>query len=304
MSVENFKLRHFKILVALSDHPKISTVGDLFSLSQPAMSRTLREMEDMAGYTLFERHNRGVRATPEGEILITHARNLLAELRRVELDMAASHAGGIGFVRFGSVMTPAIELVAPTLTLLLDRSPDLQVDVRIGASQDLLAEVQSGALDFALCRPPEGLASQWMQFDPIGSEELSVVCAPDHPLTQKTTVTNSELCEAEWVLQGQGSPVRQVIEDMFAARGADMTGVISTTSILMTLLMVMRSRSLGVFSKAVADVFKTHGLITTLPLAEDIVLTEYGFVSLRGRPLSNAAQLLMQALQAQHTNSA
>jgi DNA-binding transcriptional LysR family regulator len=302
MRIDSFKMRHLRMLVSLYDHQKIATVANLFGLSQPAMSRTLTEIEQMAGYQLFDRHNRGVRPTKLGQILVEHARKILSDFRRVEHEMSAAAAGKVGAVHFGTVMTPTTDFIVPTLTNLLSRTPGVQVEVTVDSTKALTAEVQKGTLDFAICRQPQDNAAQWMDFRPIGSEILSVVCSFEHPLLHRDVVSDLDLCSAPWILQGQGSPVRQLIDDIFARQELVLHDVISTSSVLMTLLTVMQSNRLGIFSQSVASMLETHGLVRVLALESNLEVSDFGLLSLRGRKLSLVAQMLANELEQNSLN--
>jgi DNA-binding transcriptional LysR family regulator len=297
MRIDNFKMRHLKMLVSLYDHQKIATVANLFGLSQPAMSRTLTELEQMAGHRLFERHNRGVRPTKQGKVLVDHARKVLSDFQRVEQELAAAAAGKVGSVHFGTVMTPTTEFIVPTLTKLLSETPGIQVEVMVDSSRALINEVQKGTLDFAICRQPHSDTAQWMDFKPIGSEVLSVVSSLDHPLRFQDVVSDLDLCGAPWILQGHGSPVRQLIVDMFVRHELALHDVVSTSSVLLTLLTIMQSNRLGVLSQSVAMMFEAHGLIKVLELKSDLKISDFGLLSLRGRKLSLAAQMLANELE-------
>ena len=105
--LDAFKLKHLRMLVALEEHGKVGRVAAMFGLSQPSLSRTLFELESLAGYRLFDRHNRGTTLTAEGKVLARYARTLLSEAARAEYDMKVIASGKRGSVSIGTSSKPA-----------------------------------------------------------------------------------------------------------------------------------------------------------------------------------------------------
>ena len=189
MGLDGFRLRHLKMLVALSEHGKLGVVAEMFGVSQPALSRTLNELEQMSGHQLFERHNRGLAPTPQGEVIVRHAKMLISEAQRAEYEMVVAAAGQGGSVAFGTIMTPAADYVAPALKRIFETHPTIDISISVGSSDVLLEDVLSRRLDFAVCRIPSGMNPLWFDYLPVGQETLRVIVATDHPLSSKPLVT-------------------------------------------------------------------------------------------------------------------
>lgn len=292
MSFDGFRLRHFKMIVALSEQRKMGAVADMFGLSQPALSRILAELEAMVGHRLFERHNRGLLLTPQGEIALRHARMVIADTRRAEYEMAAAAAGQGGSVAFGTVMTPASDHVAPVLKQLYDTSPALDVSITVGSSDRLLEEVVSRRLDFAICRIPPNMNPLWFDYVHLGNETLRLVVAPDHPLAGKTAVDEEDLSRQNWVLQERGSLLRQIVDDFHRAKGILPGSVVSTSSVLLTILLIKQTKRVGLFADTVARLLEEHGLLRALPIKADLTVPDFGIIKLKDRDLSMSAQLV------------
>lgn len=292
MGLDGFKLRHMKMLVALSEHGKLGVVAEMFGVSQPALSRTLNELEQMSGHQLFERHNRGLVPTPQGEVIVRHAKMLLAEAQRAEYEMVVAAAGQGGSVAFGTIMTPAADYVAPALQRMFETHPTIDVSISVGSSDVLLEDVLSRRLDFAVCRIPSGMNPLLFDYVPIGQETLRVVAAANHPLAAKAVVTEEEMRAHSWVLQPHGSFLRQVADDYIRRHGIVPASVVSTSDALLTLLLMMQSDRLGIFAEPVGELFEQHGLLRRLAVERDISVPGFGLVKLRDRELSASAELL------------
>lgn len=292
MGLDGFRLRHMKMLVALSEHGKLRVVAEMFGVSQPALSRTLNELELMSGQQLFERHNRGLVPTPQGEVIVRHARMLLAEAQRAEYEMVVAAAGQGGSVAFGTIMTPAADYVAPALKRMFETHPTIDVSISVGSSDVLLEDVLSRRLDFAVCRIPGGMNPLLFDYVPIGQETLRVMVAADHPLATKAVIAEDDMRGQSWVLPPHGSFLRQVADDFMRRHGIVPASVVSTSDALLTMLLMTQSERMGIFAEPVGELLERHGLVCRLPIEADISVPGFGLVKLRDRELSASAGLL------------
>lgn len=292
MGLDGFRLRHLKMLVALSEHGKLGVVAEMFGISQPALSRTLNELEQMSGHQLFERHNRGLIPTPQGEVIVRHAKMLISEAQRAEYEMVVAAAGQGGSVAFGTIMTPAADYVAPALKRIFETHPTIDISISVGSSDVLLEDVLNRRLDFAVCRIPSGMNPLWFDYLPVGQETLRVIVAVDHPLSAKPVVTEDDLRHLSWVLQPHGSFLRQVIDDFIRRHGIVPASVVSTSDALLTMLLILQSQRLGIFAEPVAALLERHGLVKALQIEGDISVPGFGLVKLKERELSASAELV------------
>lgn len=293
MGLDGFRLKHFRILVALVEHRKISIVADLFGVSQPAMSRTIVELEQMAGYKLFQRHSRGMVPTEQGEIIVRHARVAVEDARRVEYEMATAALGRGGHVAFGTVMTPASDYVAPVLKKVFEIDPTLNVHIAVDSSDALLKILVQRRLDFAICRIPVGNEAKVFSYFALGNETLRLVVAPNHPLAVKPYVQEADFAEQDWVLQEKGSVLRSVVDEFHRRNGLHPKSVVSTASVLLTILLVVQTHRIGIFADTFARLLDQHGLIKALPLSANLTVPDFGIITLKDRELSAPAQFVL-----------
>jgi DNA-binding transcriptional LysR family regulator len=100
----NLKLRHLQLLVALDQFRHLGRASEFLSLTQPAVSKTLAEIERLFGVPLFERSTRGTEPTPYGNTVLRFARSVLADYERTRDELAAVAAGATGRVRVGAMV--------------------------------------------------------------------------------------------------------------------------------------------------------------------------------------------------------
>jgi DNA-binding transcriptional LysR family regulator len=297
MGLDGFKLRHMRMLVALSEHGKLGVVAEMFGVSQPALSRTLNELEQMSGHQLFERHNRGLVATTQGEVIVRHAKMLLAEAKRAEYEMVVAAAGQGGSVAFGTIITPAADYVTPALKRLFETHPTIDVSITVGSSDVLLEDVLSRRLDFAVCRIPSGMNPLLFDNKRLGKETLSVVVAENHPLADKADIAEEDLRRQGWVLQPHGSFLRDVADDFIRRHGIVPESVVSTSDALLTMLLMRQSQRIAILAEPVAKLMEQHRLLRILPIAADISVPDFGLLKLKDRELSASAELLYKLFE-------
>ena len=98
---QRIRLRHLQLLVSLAETQNVSRSAELLHMTQPALSKWLKDLEADIGVVLFERHARGLRPTHYCEALIEHARRIGVDLDRARDEMALLLAGSTGYVAIG-----------------------------------------------------------------------------------------------------------------------------------------------------------------------------------------------------------
>lgn len=298
MRLDSFRLRHLRMLVALDEHRKVGTVAEMFGLSQPSLSRTLGELESLAGHTLFVRHNRGTSLTPEGQVLARHARSLLAEVARAEYEIDIVASGRRGAVSIGTIMTPASEFIVPALASVQSDYSELDFNLVEGSSDTLLRQLMAGQIDFAVCRITSEFNGALFEYAPLGSEALCMVVSTTHPLAALDHVPVAELERLDWVLQPPGSAIRSVVDDYHRRRGIVPRSIVSTGSVLLSILLVRQTQRVGIFAKPFADLLDGHSLLRALPVDAEIALPGFGLVHMKDRQLTPQARRVHEALLA------
>ena len=114
----NIKLRHLQLLVALDQFRHLGRTAEFLSVSQPAVSKMLSEVESMFGLQLFERSTRGSEPTAGGQSIIRFARSVLAEYDRTRDEIRAVESGAAGRTRVGAMVVAQPVLLARAVALL------------------------------------------------------------------------------------------------------------------------------------------------------------------------------------------
>lgn len=125
----------FRVFVRVAESLSFSAVAREMGVTQPAVSRQVSALEEHLGARLLERTTRNLALTEDGRDLLGHARAVLEAVERAEGAVGRHHAGPAGLVRIGAGITFGRVAIAPRLGRLLERHPNLQIDLRLSDSQ-------------------------------------------------------------------------------------------------------------------------------------------------------------------------
>ncbi|RFC66893.1 MULTISPECIES: LysR family transcriptional regulator [Mesorhizobium] len=293
------KFTHLRMIVALDEHGSVSAAAETMNVSQPAASRTIAEMEQIAGARLLERLPRGVRLTPYGQALARRARSILLELREADREISDLRSGTGGTVNIGAVTAPAIDLAVPAIRELRARHPRLEISIQVETSNVLARELLASRHDLIIARIPEDLNPRLFESRVIGIEKACLIARRGHPVLGARKVPLEKTAAFDWVLQPSGSLLRRTVEQHFIRHDVPLPErILNTSSLLLTLVMVAQSDAIAAVSIDVARFIRQSlgGAIDVVPLAFEIEVQPYSLITARNRTLSAAAIMLRDAI--------
>lgn len=285
-------LKQLRLIAMIAEHRQLSLAAQALSLTQPAASRALAEIERICGGPIFERHARGMALTSLGELMVRRARNVVEEIAEASAEIARYNAGLGGVVRIGAVTGGAIGTVVPVVQRLRGEAPDAEVHLEVAMSRPLVHELLALRLDFVLARLPA--EAQAADFDavPASEERIDIIAGAAHPLAGRPSVGLTELLGYDWVMQAPGAPIRLAVEQALLAQGARPPAkVTNTSSLLASIAMLATSAAVAPVSREVAELVARVGSgFVALAVHEPPVVAPYALLALRGRRLSPLAQ--------------
>lgn len=297
------KLVHFRLIDAVADHGQLSRAARALSITQPAASRMLGEIEAIVGAQLFNRTPKGMEPTVIGSALARRALLLMREMRDAGRELEELKSGDGGSVRMGVVTGPAVNYVTPVIAELRPLSSMLELHVEVAPSRDLIPKLRNRDLDFVLGRIPDGVDPRDFVWSKSGGERLAFVAHEDHRLAGRRGISYAELSRHScWSLQQAGSPIRRSIEDAFRRFGAELPSeIVNTNSTLMALSLCAQAGFVAPLGEAVAELM-TSALVgarfVRLDVTPPIRISDYHLLRMRHRMLSPAAEKICSLLEA------
>lgn len=295
----NLKLRHLQLLVALDQFRHLGRAAEFLSLTQPAVSKTLAEIERLFGLDLFLRSTRGTEPTAYGSAVVRFARAVLADYERTRDEIAAVASGAAGRTSVGAMVVATPVLLARAVALLKARSAQTTVAVEEGDLTRLLPRLRVGELDLFVGRLEPGYAAPDLEMEALYEEPMCVVAPPAHALALRRARPRwVELADEPWVMPPPWASSRIKLHQQFYRNGVNPPAdIVESASFLVTLNFMQQRGALGFWARAVARHYEAQGLVKILKIPVDIELPPVGIITLRGRLRTPASEQLIGCLR-------
>ena len=295
----NLKLKHLQLVVALDEFRHLGRAAEFLSLTQPAVSKSLAEIEKMFGLELFTRSTRGTKPTAYGGQVVRFARSVLVDFDRTCDDIAAVASGGAGRIRVGAMVVATPGLLVETVGRLKASSPQTTVFIEEGDLTRLLPRLRTGELDFIVGRLEPGYSSPDLETEALYTEPMQVVVAADNPLAAIAQPTWRDLAARPWVVPPAWASSRVKLNQMFYKHKLQPPAdIVETSSFLVTMTFMRKGRVCFVAGE-VAHYLQRAGIGYALPMDVPIELPPVGIIMLRNGLKAPVARTLIDALHAQ-----
>ncbi|MCU0267937.1 MAG: LysR family transcriptional regulator [Acidimicrobiales bacterium] len=201
-------LRQLHALVAVADHGSFSAAARALHTVQSNVSTHVARLEREIGATLIDRASGTL--TPEGELVVTRARRIHAELDALAADLASLHDEIAGRVRMGSIGTTARWLLPPLMAEMSQRHPRVRVVVIDATTSSLLPQLGEGDLDLAVVNLP--VVDPDILTEPLFEEDHLLLTPQGHPLHDRARIDFGELDGIPLLLEPQGTGFRDHLD--------------------------------------------------------------------------------------------
>jgi DNA-binding transcriptional LysR family regulator len=295
---KRLNIRHIALMAQLDDARSVVRAAEAAGMSQPAASTLLRGFEEALEVPLFERHARGIAPTPYGEILVRHARAILAEIDQVHEEIVSLKSGLSGQASIGTVATPGTNLVPLAVGLLKRKHPGVLVSIDHDHSLPLVERLLGGQLDMAVARLLDSRGAGELQFEPLGEEFHAVIAGGDHPLAGTKGLRLGDLLGQQWIMPPPGSLLRDHLTTVFLQRGLPMpANVVETQSLPAVLGLVRTSEAVVPLPRDTVQALCDSGFLSVLIDDLGVAMSPFGIITRRKHKLSPGAQALLDAIR-------
>jgi DNA-binding transcriptional LysR family regulator len=144
------ELRHLRYFVAVAEEENVSKAALKLHVSQPGISRQIRDLEDEIGFPLFERSAKSVRLTAAGKFFFAEAKEVLAHADAAVMKAKAVAHGGSGEIHVGYAPSLTVQILPPTLRKFQQEFPQVRVKLHDLSTEEMLEQLRSGKLQVAL----------------------------------------------------------------------------------------------------------------------------------------------------------
>jgi LysR family pca operon transcriptional activator len=273
------KFRHLDAFSAIARASSFKVAAEQLNLSQPAISKTLKELEEILGVVVLERSRAGVSLTPEGEVFLQFAEQSTAALRH-GLRSIRANGPGAGRLRVGALPSVASSLLPQAVTAFSATNPDTVIEIHEGPHTDLTTRLRSGGLDLVVGRLGKPDTMVGLSFQQLYAEEVVIVARPDSAAVK---VRDFAALDAFRVLYPpKDSAIRPLVARLLISRGVPLyRNRIETASPTFGRAATLANRdTIWIISRGVVMDDLAKGLL--VPLEVDMTLTR-GAVGIMSR---------------------
>ncbi|MCH5358668.1 pca operon transcription factor PcaQ [Escherichia fergusonii] len=294
---QRIRLRHLHTFVAVAQQGTLGRAAETLNLSQPALSKTLNELEQLTGTRLLDRGRLGAQLTPPGEQFLTHAVKVLDALNNAAQALNRKEGLNSDIVRIGALPTAALGILPAVLGQFHRQHKDTMLQVATMNNTMLLAGLKSGEIDIGIGRMSDPELMGGLNYELLFLESLKLVVRPNHPLLQEN-VTLSRVMEWPVVVSPKGTVPRQNAETLLQSQGCKIPdGCIETLSAsLSRQLTVDYDYVWFVPSGAVKEDLR-QGSLVALPVPTQGAGEPIGILTRVDAQLSSGAQILISAIR-------
>jgi DNA-binding transcriptional LysR family regulator len=288
-------LAHLAVFHAVASEGSVSRGAERLMVSQPAVSKQLRQLERSLGASLFDRLPKGVRPTAAGELLAGYARRIFALEAEAAEALAELRGMRRGSISVGASTTIGVYLLPEIFVRYRRAYPDVRMHMEVANSEVIRRRLVEGAIDVGLT---EGI----VEGDELDStvflrDELVPIAAPGHPLARrKRPVPAATLCREPFVVRETGSGTKSVVERALAERGLSVTPVMSLGSTEAIKRAVAAGVGVAIVSRLTVQQELQLGRLVVLRVPDLPINRPLHRLTLRGRQPSQAVAAFMKML--------
>jgi len=286
-------LRQF---LAVAEEGTVTAAAHKLSVSQPALTKSMRKLETELGVPLFDRRARGVTLTAYGRTLLPHAQRIAAECRLADLELTAFGSGHTGLLRIGAGLMFSATYVPSAISELYPTYPGVAFQLVSGVTETHFPQLCAGELDlmFGLL-PAEDAIPDHLARRPMLELTSRVMAGRRHPLARRRSVRAPELADWPWVVVQHD---RELINHILAAltrNGGRKPRIAAEVTSLSSLVRMLRSGTyLSCFAEPLAAMPDLD--LVLVPYDAGIMQGEAGVVYHRSLERYGPAQALIEAV--------
>ncbi len=267
--------RHLAQLSVIVETESFQRAADRLGLTQPALSRNMRALEDRLGAPIFTRKGRRSVANDLGRKLAKSGLAIRIAEEQAGHFASFAAAGSAGALRLGAPPIVAGRFLTQTLSAFIDRNPNCTVELRSGLVHELRSMLERGQIDLVLGPQSAADPASGLAFAPLIDDRVAILCRSGHPLTRSRQIMASDLMAQRWLAHSRGSLLRQQTEAAMIASGVHHMQITCETGSIRSALEIV----------AATDLISTMPVETTSPYLEDkLVFLDFQHPQFR-RPL-------------------
>ncbi len=293
------KFRHLQIFIEVARQKSVGRAADILAISQPAVTKTIRELEEILGVKLFEKEGRGIKLGRIGEVFLRNAGASVASvLQGVDsVNQALLHSAPP--VRIGALPTVSARIMPDAIKLYLRENVGSEIKIVTGENAVLLEQLRSAELDLVVGRlaAPEKMTG--LSFEHLYSEQVVFAVRAGHPLMENTNFRLDELRNYTMLMPTKASVIRPFVERFLMANGIPELPIqIETVSDSFGRAFIRSSDGIWIISEGVISNDLRDNRMQILPIDTSETRGAVGLTTRAGAEENTALSIMSQSIRA------
>jgi DNA-binding transcriptional LysR family regulator len=288
------KLHDLHVLMAVVQAGSMSKAAAILNTTQPAISRSIAELERTIGVRLVDRNPQGVEPTQYGRALLDGGAAVFEDLRQAVKNIKFLADPTAGEVRIGSSALLTASFVSAVVDRLSRRYPRIVFHLVTGYMETLHRELNERNVDLLIVRRFGPIADERLDFEFLFDDSFVVAAGVHNPWVRRRKIELAELANESWVLPPPASVIGSIVRKAFRAGGLDYprtTVVTDTPEVRASLLAT--GRFVTIFPTSALTFPARHSELKVLPVKLPMARLPNEIVTLKNRALSPVAQLFI-----------
>lgn len=298
------KLRHLQCFLSIARHGSLQAAAAALSITQPAVSKTVKELEEILQARLFDRGRKGAALTREAEVFFEYAEASVNALQQATSAMAQLQTQN-PVVKFGASPTLTASFVPQVLAALHRKLEHIQVTLLSGTTQQLILQLRESEFDLVLCRHFDPEQMMGLSFEYLFVDPMVAVVHPRHPLLDLRMVRVPDLRRFTAVLPIKGSINRHIFDKFARDRSISVaSNFIETLSVTLGRIYTLSNDAIWFAPWSAVKYDVEHGSLTKLQLpvrddegSSEVMARTIGVMTRTNSVLSPEARLLIRTIR-------
>ncbi len=278
--MRRIKLRHLETFVEVARNKSVSRAAEALHLTQPAVTRTIRELEEICGKPLVEKDGRGIRISDYGEVFLRHAASSIAAARNGFNALSELSLDDGPRIRLGALPTVSDAIIPDAVSRYLQSGMRNRLKVVTGENSVLLDQLRNGELDLVMGRLPAPERMQGLIFEPLFRDRVVFAVHASHALASDRQFTIDALNRFPVIVPSDTSIIGPFVARLFVEQGiSEPPLAIESVSDSFGRAFVRRHHAVWIISRSVIASEIERGEFALLPIDTDSTLGSVGLMT-------------------------
>jgi len=288
------KLHDLHVVLAVAKTGSMNKAATLLNTGQPAISRSISELEHALGVRLFDRDRQGVDPTPFGRALLDGGAVVFDDLRQTIRNIEFLANPTVGELRIGCSVFLATSFVTAVVDRLARRFPRIVFRLVTGQAETLPKELVERNVDFLIAR--KSRSDERLHYEFLFDESYSVTVGAKNAWARRRRIDLADLVSEPWVLPPSDHTTTVVAADAFRAKGlAFPLATVIAEPAEVRIRLLTSGRFISIFPDSIFRFSASHPELKVLPIGQSLSRVPVSIITLKSRTISPLAQMFIDS---------